>query len=61
MLLLMNYMNKAKKSLDRMLEFGVTTVEEKSGYGLELETEIKQLEVAHKLDENHPVDLVHFS
>ena len=51
--------NKAKKSLDRMLEFGVTTVEEKSGYGLELETEVKQLEVAHKLDEEHPVDLVH--
>lgn len=51
--------NKAKKSLDRMLEFGVTTVEEKSGYGLELETEVKQLEVAHKLDEDHPVDLVH--
>lgn len=51
--------NKAKKSLDRMLEFGVTTVEEKSGYGLNLETEIKQLEVAHKLDNDHPVDLVH--
>lgn len=51
--------NKSKKSLDRMLEFGVTTVEEKSGYGLELETEIKQLEVAHKLDKEHPVDLVH--
>lgn len=51
--------NKAKKSLDRMLEFGVTTVEEKSGYGLELETEVKQLEVAHKLDKDHPVDLVH--
>lgn len=51
--------NKAKKSLDRMLEFGVTTVEEKSGYGLELETEIKQLKVAHKLDKDHPVDLVH--
>ena len=51
--------NKAKKSLDRMLEFGVTTVEEKSGYGLDLETEVKQLEVAHKLDKNHPVDLVH--
>ena len=51
--------NKAKKSLDRMLEFGVTTVEEKSGYGLELDTEMKQLEVAHKLHENHPVDLVH--
>ena len=50
--------NKAKKSLDRMLEFGVTTVEEKSGYGLELETEVKQLEVARKLDKDHPVDLV---
>ena len=51
--------NKAKKSLDRMLEFGVTTVESKSGYGLNLETEIKQLEVGKKLNENHPVDLVH--
>lgn len=51
--------DKAKKSLDRMLEFGVTTVEAKSGYGLELETEIKQLEVAKKLDESHPIDLVH--
>ncbi len=50
---------KAKKSLDRMLEFGVTTVEEKSGYGLELNTEVKQLEVARVLDQNHPVDLVH--
>lgn len=50
---------KAKKSLDRMLEFGVTTVEEKSGYGLELETEVKQLQVAHELDKDHPVDLVH--
>ena len=50
---------KAKKSLDRMLEFGVTTVEEKSGYGLELNTEITQLEVARALDKNHPVDLVH--
>lgn len=50
---------KAKKSLDRMLEFGVTTVEEKNGYGLELNTEIKQLEVARVLDKNHPVDLVH--
>lgn len=51
--------NKAKKSLDRMLEFGVTTIEEKSGYGLELNTEIKQLEVARALDQNHPIDLVH--
>lgn len=51
--------DKAKKSLDRMLEFGVTTVEAKSGYGLELDTEIKQLEVAKELDNDHPIDLVH--
>ena len=50
---------KAKKSLDRMLEFGVTTIESKSGYGLELNTEIKQLEVAKLLDKTHPIDLVH--
>jgi imidazolonepropionase len=34
-----------KKRLDSMLSFGVTTVEGKSGYGLDEETEIKQLEV----------------
>ena len=51
--------DKAKKSLDRMLEFGVTTVEAKSGYGLELDTEIKQLKVAKDLEKKHPVDLVH--
>ncbi len=51
--------DKAKKSLDRMLEFGVTSAEAKSGYGLELDTEIKQLKVAKKLDKDHPIDLVH--
>lgn len=51
--------NKAKKSLDTMLSYGVTTVEAKSGYGIEdFDTEIKQLEVAKKLNEDHPVDIV---
>ncbi|RDY29596.1 imidazolonepropionase [Romboutsia weinsteinii] len=54
-----NLYTKAKKSLDRMLEFGVTTIESKSGYGLELDTELKQLKVAKELDKYHPVDLVH--
>lgn len=36
----------------------MTTVEAKSGYGLDLETEKKQLQVAKKLQENHPVDVV---
>jgi len=48
---------QAKKSLDEMLLHGVTTLEAKSGYGLELETEIKQLEVLKKLNEFHPIDI----
>jgi imidazolonepropionase len=40
-----------------MLSFGVTTVEGKSGYGLDRETEIKQLEVMKVLDATHPIDI----
>ncbi len=47
-----------KKRLDSMLSFGVTTVEGKSGYGLDYDTEIKQLEVMQELDQVHPVDVV---
>ena len=32
-----------RSRLDRMLKLGTTTVEAKSGYGLELETEVKQV------------------
>lgn len=49
---------KAFDTLNRMLLFGVTTVESKSGYGLDLENEIKQLEVNKMLDKNHPIDVV---
>ncbi len=44
--------------LDSMLSFGVTTVEGKSGYGLDCDTEIKQLEVMRDLNRHHPVDVV---
>lgn len=46
------------RRLDAMLSFGVTTVEGKSGYGLDRETEIKQLEVMASLEKNHPLDIV---
>lgn len=49
---------KAKKSLDTMLLHGATTVEAKSGYGLTLEDELKQLRVAKRLQETHAVDVV---
>jgi len=44
--------------LNRMLLSGSTTVEAKSGYGLNLEGELKQLEVIKALNSFHPVDLV---
>jgi len=44
--------------LNSFLSQGVTTVEGKSGYGMELETELKQLDVMKKLDREHPVDVV---
>ncbi len=47
-----------RKRLDSMLSFGVTTVEGKSGYGLDYDTELKQLEVMADLDRTHPVDIV---
>lgn len=49
---------ESKKRLDQFLLHGVTTVEAKSGYGMSLDVEIKQLEVAKLLDEKHPADVV---
>ena len=46
------------KRLNSMLSFGVTTTEGKSGYGLDRETEIKQLEVMAHLDKIHYIDVV---
>ncbi|PID81247.1 MAG: imidazolonepropionase [Clostridiales bacterium] len=43
--------------LDSMLSFGVTTVEGKSGYGLYLDTELKQLKVYKALQREHPLDI----
>lgn len=48
---------QSKASLERMLGFGVTHVEGKSGYGLDRETEIKQLRVQKALNEAHPIDI----
>lgn len=47
-----------RSRLDSMLSFGVTTVEGKSGYGLDLDTELKQLEAMKELDKNHSIDIV---
>jgi imidazolonepropionase len=44
--------------LDKFLLHGVTTIEAKSGYGMDWETEYKQLKVAKDLHEEHPIDIV---
>lgn len=49
---------RSRLFLDEMLALGVTTVECKSGYGLSLEEELKQLAVYRKLAEAGPVRIV---
>jgi len=53
-----NLIKTGMRRLNSMLSFGVTTVEGKSGYGLDRNTEIKQLEVMAELNRRHPVDVV---
>ena len=47
-----------KKILDRMMNYGTTTVEAKSGYGLSTESELKILKALQILNEEHPLDIV---
>jgi len=52
------FIKVGKKRLDKMMAMGVTTVEGKSGYGLDYETEIRQLEAMKELNKIHPLDIV---
>jgi len=51
-------LNKAGKILSEMLKEGITTVEAKSGYGLNLEDELKQMRVVKRLNQVQEVELV---
>jgi imidazolonepropionase len=51
-------MEESKARLDLMLLHGTTTAESKSGYGLDLETEVKILEANRELNNIHPVDII---
>ena len=48
----------ALRRLDALLAEGVTTIEVKSGYGLDRDTEMKMLKVARELSQWRPVDVV---
>ncbi|MGN0704650.1 MAG: imidazolonepropionase [Lentihominibacter sp.] len=50
--------DKSEGFLDEMLHMGITTCEAKSGYGLDMENELKMLEVIKALGEKHPMDVV---
>lgn len=49
---------KSAAFLDEMLSMGITTCEAKSGYGLDMENEVKMLEVIEALGKNHKADVV---
>lgn len=51
-------LNLTRPRLELMLRLGTTTAEIKSGYGLELESELRMLRVIRRLHEEGPLDLV---
>ena len=50
-------LEKATFHMKRLLSYGVTTLEAKSGYGLDRETELKQLKVVKELQEIQPMTI----
>ncbi|MGB2867956.1 MAG: imidazolonepropionase [Bacteroidota bacterium] len=48
----------ASKRLDEMMKLGTTTVEIKSGYGLDEDSEMKMLEAIHELKSEHYMSIV---
>jgi len=51
-------MDRAEAFLDKMLTFGTTTTEIKTGYGLSTESEFGLLRLIARLKESQPVDIV---
>jgi imidazolonepropionase len=51
-------LNSAIKRAARLVEEGVTCIEVKSGYGLDLHTELKMLKVAKQIAERLPVNII---
>ncbi len=44
--------------MDQFLKLGTTTVECKSGYGLNTESELKSLQVIHEVNQEHEIDMI---
>ena len=54
----LDLIERVKRRMDSFLSLGTTTIECKSGYGLNLESELKSLKVIHEVDNSHPIDMV---
>jgi imidazolonepropionase len=50
--------SRVKVRMDRFLKLGTTTVECKSGYGLNKESELKSLKVIDEVNQSHDIDLI---
>lgn len=50
--------DKVSTRMDRFISMGTTTVESKSGYGLDTVSELKSLEVIDEVNESHAIDMV---
>jgi imidazolonepropionase len=55
---LQQLMEHGRRWLGEMLAHGTTTIEAKSGYGLDLATELRLLEAAYQLGKEGPVDVL---
>ena len=51
-------LDKTERILDRMLAYGTTTIEAKSGYEMTFEGEIRQLQIIAQLSKRHPIGIV---
>ena len=50
--------NKVKNRMDQFLSLGTTTIECKSGYGLDLNSELKSLSIIDSVNQSHKIDMV---
>ena len=49
---------RVSKRMDRFLKQGTTTLECKTGYGLDTKSELKSLQVIHEVNESHEIDII---
>ena len=50
--------NRVIPRMDKFLRLGTTTIEAKSGYGLDIDSELKSLKVINEVNLNHQIDII---